>query len=205
MPTTFYPLIGPEGIQSQIARGNLNLGDYEHHLSLFRAPSNQTTQTITSNTNNGDGFALSLINDGLTSANFLTKPLNSFTMTGNVTFRFWASESNNLANAVIQVVLYRQSEVDGAALIGSTFMRTELTTTNAGYFITLGPTSTSFITGDRIQYYFAQFPAPGLTLGSNRTISLVLNSPTANVSGDTYATFTEDITLQDKIRFFPVS
>lgn len=201
MPTTFYPLLSTTetGEYSQIAyQFNAGSANYNHHFSYFKPAPKETTATIIANTNDGAGQPLYVTSTARTSG-WMSKPLNGFSLTGNVTFRLWASESNNTANATIEVNLWKATSIN--SFIGSTSINAELTTSQAGYFITIAPNPTTFLTGDRLFITYSMIAAPGLTLGANRTVSLVLNSPTAGVSGDTFVTFTENITLSDQVRF----
>lgn len=198
MPTIFYPQLRQEanGLFSG-AGWEFSPGKINSLLSLNRALPWQSTFTSVTSTNTGSFGAIITNASGGTSIYFNSKPLKAFTLAGNVTFRFWADESNNLANATIQLQIRKNL---GSA-IATTSYNGELTTSTAGYFITAAPTSTAFIDGDRITAQFLVIAAPGVALPTNRTVNFYLNSPTANVTGDTYLSFTETITQYDKNRF----
>ena len=203
MPTIFYPQLRQEanGLYSASGFGDTNLPNtfFNAPLSFSRPPSWQSTFTTVNSTDTTTfGDSLSITSGG-TNLYFISKPLKAFTLSGLVTLRFWASESNNLANASVGFYIYKSNFSTGS--IGFTLYNGELTTTTAGYFITAQPTSTVFNGGDRMTVLFSIQPAPGLAMPTNRTVSVVFNSPVASVSGDTYLSFADTITQYDKTRF----
>jgi hypothetical protein len=122
-------------------------------------------------------------------------PSGGFTLSGNITFNCWASESNANDNATISARVYRrtsggtETEVTG----GPFSFTTELTTTLAAKNWTGTPgASVAFSEDDRVvvRFYADEVGAGAMTAG---TAAFTTNGATAAASGDSYIELTETV------------
>lgn len=127
---------------------------------------------------------------------WLTDPFDaSTTISGTITFNIWALETNMAANAGLQVILDVidvEGNVKGVTIIDSE-RGIELGTTMAVNNWTGTPTSTVVGRGERIR---ARFYINDVgTMAATYTCQFSCEGPTAAATGDTYITFTENITF----------
>lgn len=125
---------------------------------------------------------------------FATKPLKGFTFSGSVTASCRAFESATQANAALRYRFYkwdRSTNTLSAAILTLT-QSTELGTTDAAVSLTGTPTSTTFNDGDALVMEVALTNAGG-AMGPGRDVTLSVNGPTSNASGDSYFTLTENV------------
>lgn len=203
MPTIFWPrntVLSPNTYTTGYGTTDLNLLlDINFNVPNSVNISQGTTDTNTSTNDKQYTNGISTADGGF--MEFITKPLNAFTLSGNITFRFFASENNNQANASMRARIYKydSNNVLSAAL-ATTSINGELTTSLAGYFITAAPTSTNFLAGDKILLRYFVIAAPGTTIGG-ATRFTTLGSQGTGSSTDFYVNFTETISVYDKLRF----
>jgi hypothetical protein len=175
MATTFY------------LRNN-DIGINSYRLNTLERGASVTTLTINTTSGGTD------ISGGF----WATKPLIGFTLSGSVTISTRASESNGQANAGMRYRLYKWSPSGGlsAALLTLT-QGAELTTTNATVSLTGTPTSTVFANGDVLVVEVAITNVG--TMGSGRTVNVTYNGATANASGDSFFTITENVLQKQRV------
>lgn len=128
---------------------------------------------------------------------WLSDPLSAdFTISGTVTLNIWSSESSMNANVAINVQIDRINGNDGVVTSVLTTARvTEVAiTTRAANNFTATPTSTNFLRGDRIR--IRVFGDDAGTMGSGFTFDMSYNGTTAAADGDSYVTFTENLTFE---------
>ena len=131
---------------------------------------------------------------------WFSQPLSSaVTISGTITPNIWGLESNNACNCGLRYEVLRWSVAQGGIVSslgistddGVTEWTTSATVRTAP---TLSPTSTDFVTGDRIVIVLYSDDANGTTQGSGKTFTIHLAAATG-VDGDTYLSFTETISL----------
>lgn len=127
---------------------------------------------------------------------WLSEPLAAdATISGTITFNIRCLESSMSANAGPQVIIER---VDSTGAIVSTVVNsengTEAGTSEGAKNWTATPTSTDFQKGDRIRVRVLANDVG--TMGAGFTFTVVYNGTSAGGSGDTYVTFTENLTFQ---------
>ena len=125
-------------------------------------------------------------------------PLSSgVTISGTITPNIWGLESNNACNCGLRYEVLRWSVADGGIVSslgistdgGFTEWTTSATVRTAP---TLSPTSTDFVTGDRIVIVLYNDDGATVTEASGKTFTLDYNGATT-VDGDTYLSFTETL------------
>lgn len=126
---------------------------------------------------------------------FLSLPIAAdVTISGTVTCNVWAGESSMNANVAINVLIER---VDPTGQIASTILKTtrttELGTSRTAQNFTGTPTSTDMTKGDRIRVRV--FGDDAGTMGSGFTFTMGYSGGSAGADGDTYVTFTENISF----------
>lgn len=176
MPTTFY-----------LRNNNIGVNSYRvNTLERGASVATLTINTTSGGTNISGGF-------------WATKPLAGFTLSGSVTISTRASESNAQANAGMRYRLYKWSPSSGlsAALLTLT-QAAELTTTNATVSLSGTPTSTVFANGDVLVVEVAITNVGG-TMGAGRTVDVTYNGATANATGDSFFTITENVALKQRV------
>lgn len=132
---------------------------------------------------------------------WVTKPLEAFTLSGNVIMNVWGFESANQANASLGMRIYRYipSTNSISGLIGQASSAVELATNPAGSVRTgtlISPPSTVFNSGDMIWIEMGIVNVG--TMGTGQTVTLQYSGPTAGVSGDSYFTITENVKLKNR-------
>jgi len=126
---------------------------------------------------------------------------SSVTISGSITLNLWAGEEATSANAAVNAIIER---LDSQGAIVSTIVKTARTTEVAEVGIngwasctvnnfTASPTSTTLSKGDRIRVRVF-FDDVG-TMGSTVNLFFCFNIATPSNLGDSYVTFTEDITF----------
>lgn len=125
---------------------------------------------------------------------WISPPLAAaITISGTLTFRICANQSNAMANAYPAVIVERVSNT-GAVLstVVDSQGSTELGTSNARVTWTATPTSTVFAKGDRIRirYYFANNTTNAMASGY--TLTLTYDGTNAN-TGDSNVDFAETL------------
>ena len=206
MPTFLYPRLSLE-IPTSNVYPTVGIGGTFINLPLTfdRASPIQSSMGATTGLSGGITDVFSTIRNGVATTvyQFLSKPLNSFTLSGDISFNTWARQGGAANNTSYRIRLFKYDTNGDLTSIGTTELVTELTTDAAGAAtgISMGPTSTTFATGDRLLLRYAVVGANrGTVGGGNQTI--FYNSPNEGVSGDTWLQLAENITFQDKLRFF---
>ena len=127
-------------------------------------------------------------------------PLSSaVTISGVITPNIWGYESNAACNCGFRYEVLRWSKAAGS-IVSSLGISTDDGVTEWGTAAsvrtspTLTPTSTAFVTGDRIVIIVYNDDGNGVTEASGRTWTLDYGAATG-VDGDTYLSFTETITF----------
>lgn len=132
---------------------------------------------------------------GGTIVTWLTNPLDAVTISGNITFNFWMSESFMAANVGAQGKVER---ANNSGVVLSTIVDsekgTELTGSLAVQNWTAAPTSTALSAGDRLKITVFGNDAGG-NMGNGQTFSLDFDFDVAS-SADSWVQFTETITEQ---------
>ena len=128
---------------------------------------------------------------GGTAIVWYTDPLDAVRISGNITFNFWARESQTQANAGLVAELLRAS-ASGAiqSVISAVTVNPptgELNTTLSVENWTATPAPTDLANGERLalRLYIDDADAT-TTMGSGRTVTMTLDGPTAGVSGDSW-------------------
>ena len=128
---------------------------------------------------------------GGTAIVWYSDPLDAVTISGNVTFNFWAMESAVQANTGLQVELLRAS-ASGAIQSVITAVAAdpptgELSTSLARENWTAVPVPTALANGDRLALRLYIDDGTALTtMGTGRTVTMTIDGPTAGVSGDSW-------------------
>ncbi len=116
------------------------------------------------------------------------------TISGTITCNIWASESSMNANAAINFRFLKwDCRTGNVTEFAKTARTTELGTTIGVNNFTVTPTSTAFGIGDRI--VVVPFIDDAGTMASGFTATYTADGTTAGASGDTYVTFTENLTF----------
>jgi len=134
---------------------------------------------------------------------WITPPIASdVTISGTITFNIRFLESDMMANVGPQVVI----EVLRANALGTRDSNTLETIVNSEHGTETGtsetvhnwtasPTSTALKRGDRLRFRVAGNDAGG-DMATGFTFSFFYNGPTADASGDSYVTFTENFSFE---------
>jgi hypothetical protein len=131
---------------------------------------------------------------------WFSPPLSSgVTISGTITPNIWGLESNAACNCGLRYEVLRWSVAAGGIVSslgistddGVTEWTTSATVRTAP---TLSPTSTAFVTSDRIVIVLYNDDANGTTEASGRTFTIHVAAATG-VDGDTYLSFTETISF----------
>jgi hypothetical protein len=127
---------------------------------------------------------------------WISEPLAAdITISGTITCNLWASENNMSANVAINVAVDRLQADGTITNILKTTRTTEVAvTTRAVNNFTGTPTSTAFLKGDRIRVRV--FGDDAGTMANGFTFNMGFDGATAAADGDSYVTFTENITFQ---------
>jgi hypothetical protein len=131
---------------------------------------------------------------------WMTPPLSAgVTISGTITPNIYGLESNGTCNCGLRYEVLRWSVAQGGIVsslgISTNDGFTEWTTSaTLKTSPTLTPTSTAFVTGDRIAFLFYSDDANGTTEGSGRTFTIHYNGATGG-NGDTYLSFTETLSF----------
>lgn len=126
---------------------------------------------------------------------WVSEPITAVTIAGTITANLRAAENSNLTNYGIGCKLYR---ITTAGAVTTAFAQasnvTELTlNTETAMSISLTPTSTAFLDGQRIGV-LVFFVGVGAST-SGHTATLWYNGVAGSATGDTFLSFTEAITL----------
>lgn len=126
---------------------------------------------------------------------FITAPLSAaFTISGTITLNLWAFETNMTDNMAVNAIIERlDCKGQVISTIANTARVTELGTASAVNNFTVTPTSTSMLKGERIRVR-VYFDDAG-TMASGGSGAFVFSGTTAGSSGDSYITFTENLTF----------
>lgn len=123
---------------------------------------------------------------------------HDFTLSGTVTFNYWANESGSTVGARILVRLYRLKP-DGTltAIVTDSAHASELPTTIAAQNWTATPTSTAMEKGDRLVLFtgLGQINDAWTTLTS--AVTVTHGDDVGGATGDTWIQLTENVTFQD--------
>lgn len=129
-------------------------------------------------------------------------PSGGFTLSGSVSVRIRARESNIAANCGGRIRLYKRTSGGTLTeLTGSPWNDgVEFTTSDAAYDWSFTPTSMSFAEDDRlvIRLYITNVG----TMGGSRTCTLTYDGASGGAAGDTFVTITENVTF--KAENFPL-
>lgn len=126
---------------------------------------------------------------------FVSAPVSAgVTISGTITYNFWAKESAAAVNAGIRCELYRLSGGVETLISAKSFgSPTELTTTNAAKNWTdTTPTSTALAIGDRFVLHVYSINVGTMAAGTT-TVQYAANTST---TGESYVTLTEAVTFQ---------
>jgi len=146
------------------------------------------------------GHILTTTAGGSIRETWVSAPLASgVTISGTITPNLWGLESNAACNCGARYEVLRWSVKDGGIVsslgISTDDGVTEWGTTSAVRTApTLTPTSTAFVTGDRIVIVIYNDDGNAVTEASGRTWTFYFDGATG-VNGDTYLSFTETITF----------
>ncbi|OGR76399.1 MAG: hypothetical protein A2X32_12450 [Elusimicrobia bacterium GWC2_64_44] len=129
---------------------------------------------------------------GGTAMVWYSDPLDTVTISGNVTFNIWARESANLANAGLTAELLRASPA-GAILsvIASVHVPSELSTSMIARNWVRTPAPTALVNGDRLALRLYIDDGGGTMSASGRTVTANIDGPTSGGSGDSWFRTTE--------------
>lgn len=177
-----------------------------------RANSTQGTAKVTAVTNSIAGAVSGQYWPSATTGHIVTKtaggtqtvwisdPLSAgVTISGTITPNLWGLESAAQCNCGARYEVWRWSVASGG-IVSSLGVSTDNGLTEWGTSVavrtapTLTPTSTTFITGDRIIIIIYNDDGNGVTEASGRTWTLDYDAGTG-VDGDTYLSFTETISF----------
>jgi hypothetical protein len=124
-----------------------------------------------------------------------TAPLDAVTISGNITFNFWARESSNLANAGLAAELLRASASGGIlSVISAVALPTrELSTSFRQENWTATPAPTTLSNGERLALRVYIDDAGGTMTASGRTVRVTLDGPNSGASGDSWFETSEDL------------
>lgn len=171
-------------------------------LETFRggSVSTSTTSTVTGPTS---GVECVDSTGGGSPLEWMSAPLSAdVTISGTITANIWASESSMSANVAINVVIDKVAATTNAItqVVKSTFV-TELGTSLAAQNFTSGMTSgaytgVAFSRGDRIRIRVFGDDSTGANMATGFTFAMTFNGNTGAASGDTFVTFTENLTFE---------
>lgn len=147
--------------------------------------------------NNSSGTITGPVN-GLIQSLSLSYPLSApVTITGTVTFNFWSSESNTLANVgLIARVLALKPDSTFVTICAESAWNSggELSTTAAARNWTTTPTTTSLDIGDRICLCWGYDDAGG-TMASGFLVNIWTEGTPGGTTGDSWVQFTETLSF----------
>ena len=175
MATTFYPR-------------DLNIGIDSYKLADLSRGSSPVT--VTTNTQSGATWILI--------DTWSTNVLEPFTLSGSVSSRIRAFESNVAANVGVEWRIYKWSKATGLSSLVLALSSAELTTTEASINLSGTPTSTTFASGDSLVFEIGLINAGG-TMAASRTATISYNGGTLNATGDAFITITENIQLRNRV------
>lgn len=127
---------------------------------------------------------------------FVTLPLAAdITIAGTITVNIWAFESTMNDNIAVSAIIDRlDDEGNIVSTIANLVRSTEVAlSTSAVNNFTMTPTSTNMLKGERIRVRLYMDDAGVMAVGTG---TLRFNSTTGGVDGDTFVTFTENLTFQ---------
>lgn len=125
-----------------------------------------------------------------------TAPLAAaVTISGTITCNIRGFESAMNANAAWQVRIYRIRPDGTPTQIGISGAVAEMGTSDGASNFNITPTSTAFLVGDVIGVYVLIDDGNGVTMASGFNVTLSVDGPTAGAAGDTYVTFTENLSF----------
>lgn len=127
-----------------------------------------------------------------------TKPLVAFTLSGSVSFNLRGLEQNTGANSSFGMRIYKYNAGSLSASLGQASATTELPTSEGVVTASVTPTSTSFANGDILVVEIGIINIG--TMNSGRFVDLYFNGTTANASGDSYFTITENTVYQKRVQ-----
>lgn len=127
---------------------------------------------------------------------WISRPLEkAVTVAGTIGINFWslASAVAALSNVDFQIFRYTASlSVIGSTAIATSSINIHPYTTAKRFFVTLEPTSTALLAGDRIAILGNINPAGGIAAAS-QTVSFDYNGILQGQDGDSWIEFNEDI------------
>jgi hypothetical protein len=141
------------------------------------------------------GTTLGLMTSETLPTFWITDPFAAdVTISGTVSFAFWALETSMNANATVRCALYRVDAEGALTLIIDASFGTELGTTNALKSWSGSPTSTACKKGDRLLALPLIDDATALTMATGFNVTVAYDGANAN-SADTKITLTETVTF----------
>lgn len=176
MATTFY-----------LRDANIGLGAYNDLLTVNRG--NAAANVSGTTTSGGTWISLGY---------WSTKPLLAFSLSGTVSFNLRGLESNAQANASLGMRIYKYSAGALSSSLGQASATVELGTAEGAVTGSVTPTTTTFANGDILVVEIGIINIG--TMGSNRTVTLYYNGPTAAASGDSYFTITPTVTQHRRLQ-----
>lgn len=127
---------------------------------------------------------------------WLSEPLSAdFTIAGTITLNLWSHEFSMTDNAAVNATIFKVDAATGALTqIAKTARVTELGTASAINNFTVTPTSTVCKRGDRIRMvvWFDDVAS----FGTSAAAYFAFDRNAAGVLGDSYVTFTENLTFE---------
>jgi hypothetical protein len=133
---------------------------------------------------------------GTIPACWISEPVSAdFTLSGTLTFNFWAAENNMADNISLQCDLYKFSaDSDTVTVVKVSANVTEVAvTTRALYTWTATPTSTAFNKGDRIMAIIWIDDAG--TMGAGGSCNIGIDGGTGGADGDSWVQINETVTF----------
>lgn len=128
--------------------------------------------------------------------------LTAITISGTVTFNFWAKQQALANNATLRAELYQlpAGGVESAVAFAAASFGSPLTTTVAVNNWTASPTATTFGEGDRIVIYL--YIVNSGTMGAGTPgVTMQYNGSTPGAAGDTWVSFTEAVSFQTEAQY----
>jgi len=157
-----------------------------------------STNKVTNTTASGDNITVTDTAGGQ-ALSWFTPTLNPATISGAITVNIRGLESAIQANAAAGIRIERVSS-DGATVLGTIVANTaiptvsnEYTTADAAKNASVTPTSTTLAGGNRIKVTLLVKAAAATTMGGARTVTNSIDGPTSGAAGDTFVTFTENL------------
>jgi len=175
MATVFYPR-------------NLVIGVNSYRYSTLERGGAAQTLTTPSTT------AVPRISFGL----WATKPLNPFTLSGQINIRVRAAESSPAADLALQCIVYRWSRVTGLSTVSTLTAGSELSTSDAAVNLAVTPTAVTFNSGDCLVLDIGVVNSSSGNLKTGFTSTMTYNGPTSGSAGDTFIQITEDVPFRDR-------